>query len=236
MVSHPRETCETYVRSVRERIGASGADIVVKVGYPHESILETASDVGASLIVASTHGRAGFSRWMYGSTVGHLLRGSHTPLLIVGKNVLSFDTRYEPKHVLMPLDGSTLAEGAIPIGFEVAEAFKAKTSLVRVAPFSVEAYPMMVPQMYWPELDKELVAGAQTYLEDVRRKAGKPADLHVLQGPRADTLLTFIERDQIDLVVMSTHARAGVPRAILGSNADRMLEGPAPVLLVRPER
>jgi nucleotide-binding universal stress UspA family protein len=60
-------------------------------------------------------------------------------------------------------------------------------------------------------------------------------ELHVLQGPRADALLTFAQENAVGLVVMATHGRAGVQRAILGSTADRMLEGQAPVLLVRPE-
>jgi nucleotide-binding universal stress UspA family protein len=205
------------------------------VGYPHEAILEAAREVDASLIVASTHGRSGLSRWMYGSTAGHLLHTSHIPLLVIGKQVTPPPSSgYAPKHVLVPLDGSKLAEAALPAAREVVEAFAAKVSLLRVAPFSAEAYPMMVPQMYWPELDKDLVAGAQSYLEKVRANLAIPADVHVLQGPRSESILSFVEGNPVDLVAMATHARAGVQRAVLGSTADRMLDGPAPVLLVRP--
>jgi nucleotide-binding universal stress UspA family protein len=186
------------------------------------------------LIVLSTHGRSGLSRWAYGSTAGHLLHSSHVPLLVIGKNVAGRQTMFAPKHVLVPLDGSQLAEAALPAARELAEAFAAKVSLLRVAPFSVEAFPMMVPQMYWPDLDNELVAEAQSYLDKVRAEFGVPVDVHVFQGARSDALQTFAEQHTVDLVVMSTHARAGVQRAILGSTADRMLEGPAPVLLVRP--
>jgi nucleotide-binding universal stress UspA family protein len=93
---------------------------------------------------------------------------------------------------------------------------------------------MMVPQMYWPDLDKDLVSSAQAYVEELGTTFGHPVDVHVQQGSRSDILLRFIKEQVVDLVVMSTHVRAGIQRAVLGSTADRMLEGPAPVLLVRP--
>jgi nucleotide-binding universal stress UspA family protein len=235
MVAHPRETCMAYLEDVRKRAGAPAADLIAKVGYPHEMITEAAKETRASCIVVSTHGRSGITRWMYGSTVGSLLHTSHVPVLAIGKNVPPPKNSFHPRHVMVPLDASKLAEAALPYASEIADAFSARATLVRVAPFSVEAYPMMVPQMYWPELDKELVASAQAYLERVRAEGGKSMELQVLQGPRADTLLTFAEENAVDLVVMSTHGRAGVQRAMLGSTADRMLEGPAPVLLVRPD-
>lgn len=236
MVSHPRDTCTAYLTSVRERISAPEVDLIVKVGYPHESILEAAKETNASLIVLSTHGRSGVSRWAYGSTAGHLLHESHVPLLVIGKNAAASGTDgYHPKHIVAPLDGSELSERALPQVRELAGVFGAKISLVRVAPYSVEAYPMAVPQMYWPDLDRDLIAGATAYLERVREGVGVPVDLHVLQGPPAEMLLGFAERNAADLFVLSTHGRAGLQRAILGSTADRLLEGPAPVLMLRPE-
>jgi nucleotide-binding universal stress UspA family protein len=236
MVNRPRETCLQYLAAVRDRLAVSDAELVVKVNYPHEAILETAREVDASLIVASTHGRSGLNRWMYGSTAGRLLHTSHVPLLVVGKEAAeTAASGFAPKHILIPLDGSSLAEAALPAVLELASAFGAKVTLVRVAPFSVEAFPMMVPQMYWPTLDDELVASATAYLEKMRSTIPQPVEVKVLQGARADALLGFIETTGVDLVVMTTHGRAGVQRAVLGSTADRMLQGRAPVLLIRPE-
>ncbi len=236
MVAHPQETCMAYLTGVRDRLGVPGTELAVKVGYPHEMILETAPEVNASLIVASTHGRSGFSRWMYGTTAGHLAHTAHVPLLAIGKNVPeNAAAEFSPKHLLVPLDGSALSEAALPYALELAKAFAAKITLIRVAPFSVEAFPLMVPSMYWPTLDDELVSSATAYLENVRSTIKQTVDIKVLQGPRADALLNFAETSGIDLIVMTTHGRAGVQRAVLGSTADRMLQGPAPVLLIRPE-
>ncbi len=236
MVAHPRETCIAYLTSVRDRIGVPDTELVVKVGYPHEMILEAAREVDASLIVASTHGRSGLSRWIYGSTASHLLHASHVPLFAVGKEVPDAEAAgSSPKHLLVPLDGSALGEAALPHALELAGAFGAKVTLVRVAPFSIEAFPMTVPQMYWPTRDDGLVASATAYLAKVRSPIKQPVDVKVLQGARADALLGFAATSGVDLVVMTTHGRAGFQRAILGSTADRMLDGRAPVLLVRPE-
>lgn len=235
MVAHPRETCMAYLAGVGSRIGVPEDKLVVKIGYPHEAILQTAHDVGAAMVVISTHGRSGISRWMYGSTAGNLLHASNVPVFVVGKEVPDGAASFSPKHVLVPLDGSTLGEAALPHAREISNAFGANITLVRVAPFSAEAYPMMVPSMYWPTLDEDLIAGATAYMEKMRSSIDQPVEINVLQGARAGALLDFVEAKAVDLVVMATHARAGVQRAILGSTADRMLGGRAPVLLIRPE-
>ena len=67
-------------------------------------------------------------------------------------------------------------------------------------------------------------------------RLGTPAEVHAIQGSAAATLITFVEEHAIDLVVMATHGRAGVARALLGSVADRVLEARAPVLMVAPGR
>jgi nucleotide-binding universal stress UspA family protein len=234
MVSHPRETCMAYLTELRDQHRVPDAQLIVKVGYPHEAIMEAARDEGASLLVLSTHGRSGFSRWVYGSTAGNLLHSSHLPMLVVGKNVAD-TTAFAPQQLLVPLDGSSKGEAALPYASEVAQAFDARITLMRVAPFSAEAFPMSVPQMYWPQLDQELVAGATAYLEKVSTGLKQPVELKTAQGARVEALLEYVEGGGVDLVVMSTHGRAGLVRTVLGSTADRMLQGPAPVLLIRPE-
>jgi nucleotide-binding universal stress UspA family protein len=236
MVSRPREICTAYLEGVLGRIGRPDAQLVVKVGYPHEMISETVAEQDSSLIVLSSHGRSGLSRWMYGSTAGHVIHSSPRPVLVIGKGVRDIAPGgFAPKHVLVPLDGSSLGEAALAPAGDLAAAFGAKTTLIRVAPFSAEAFPMSEPMMYWPKLDDELVASATAYLEKTRSSVKQPVEIKVLQGARADVLLGFVETEAIDLVVMTTHGRAGLQRALLGSTADRMLGGRAPVLLIRPE-
>jgi nucleotide-binding universal stress UspA family protein len=237
MVFYPEKTCTAYLDDVRDRMSVPAAEVMAKAGYPHEAILEAAEEAHAAVIVVSTHGRSGINRWMYGSTAGNLLHKSHIPLLMVGKNVPAIQGpgAFSPKHVLLPLDGSEMAEAALPYAVELADACGAKITLIRVAPFPTEAYPLLVPQTFWPDIDEELKAGAKEYLERVRSTLERPAEIRVLQGHSSEVLLQFVEDAAVDLVVMTTHARAGIQRSVLGSTADRVLQGHAPVLLIRPD-
>lgn len=234
MVDHPRETSMSYLDDVASRIGVADAEKIARVGYPHEMILETAQATKASMIVMSTHGRSGVGRWLYGSTAGHLMHASRVPLFVIGKGVPDAE-EYAPGQIVVPLDGSPLAEKALAPAQELTSAFDAKLTLARVAPFSAESFALSVPQAYWPQLDEQLLGEATAYLEKVGGTLDPKPDVKVVQGPRADALLDVIEGAGADLVVMTTHGRAGVQRALLGSTADRMLQGTAPVLLIRPD-
>ena len=163
LTAQPEEIARKYLDDVRQRCGLRDAGRVVSAGHPGNAILQAAREQRASLIVLSTHGRGGLSRWMYGSTAGHLLHASEIPLFVVGKKVPDLGAAaYAPKRLVVPLDGSELSEQALPPADEIARAFKAAITLVRVAPLSVQAFPMTVPQIYWPDLDSELLAESQS--------------------------------------------------------------------------
>jgi nucleotide-binding universal stress UspA family protein len=161
------------------------------------------------------------------------------PVLAVGPHALERSSdNIALKHVAVPLDGSEMSEAAIAPAVTLAVALKAKVSLVRAVNWAVQSYPYSLPDAYIPQVDEELESGAKAYLraqEDaVRGKAEVGA--FVVRGAIAEGLLDFVEKESADIVVMTTHARRGLLRATLGSVADRMLQGQAPVLLIRPEK
>ena len=190
------------------------------------------------MLVAATHGRSGIGRWVYGSTAGRLLRESHVPVLAVGPHVRPRSTEgVALKHVMVPLDGSSLSEAALPVAQTLATALGAKISLVRAVRWAVQAYPYSLPDAYIPEIDSEIEGGAKTYLRRIEDELRGKIDVDgfVVRGAVADGLIDVVEQQEVDLVVMTTHARKGIVRAALGSTADRMLQGKAPVLLIRPD-
>ena len=102
-----------------------------------------------------------------------------------------------------------------------------------------------VDQKFLDELEKRLyladVGGeaTATIVERVRqafsdKEITGDVEAFVVRGAIAAGLLDFIDQHKIDLVVMTTHARKGLARAALGSVADRVLQGNAPVLLLNP--
>jgi nucleotide-binding universal stress UspA family protein len=227
-----------YLDGIRTRLGPSvQVETRVVAGDAAEQILKAAEDTKARLLVIATHGRSGIGRWMYGSTASRLLRESQVPLVAVGPHALQRSTAdVSLQHVMVPLDGSPLSEAALPVAKTLAAALKARLTLVRVVRWAVQTYPYSLPDAYIPQVDQELEAGAKAYLQ--RQEAdvkGLPVDAFVVRGAVADGLMDVTEKQSVDLVVMTTHARRGLARAALGSTADRMLQGKAPVLLVPPE-
>jgi nucleotide-binding universal stress UspA family protein len=186
--------------------------------------------------VLATHGRSGIGRWVYGSTASSVLRSSDVPVLAVGPKVLE-QSKQSVKfdRMMVPLDGSAASEQVLSIAAGLGKKLGATVDLVRAIQWAAQAYPYTLPDTYVPKLDSELEAGAKEYLRARRESIadGATVEAFVLRGSTADSLLDFVEQKGVDLVVMSTHARAGIARATLGSVADRMLQGTAPVLLIR---
>jgi len=228
----------TYLEGIRARVGTGiVSETKVVAGDAAEQILQVADDVKARLLVIATHGRSGIGRWLYGSTAGRLLRTSKVPIVAVGPHALEKSTaEVSMSHIMVPLDGSPLSEAALPVARTLAAALKGRVTLVRAVRWAVQTYPYSLPDAYIPQVDEELEAGAKAYLREQEAQVTEvPVDAFVVRGAIADGLIDVVEKQAVDLVVMTTHARGGFLRAALGSTADRMLQGPAPVLLVRPE-
>jgi nucleotide-binding universal stress UspA family protein len=131
--------------------------------------------------------------------------------------------------ILVPLDGSSLAEGILPQVEYVAELTGAEVCLLRVA--YVHALPGVDPT----ELEVKVVEEAETYLQGIAddlEEKGLKTSVHVRYGHVAEEILE--QANRADLVAMTTHGRTGLRRWALGSVADRVLNHcPKPVLLCR---
>jgi nucleotide-binding universal stress UspA family protein len=153
-------------------------------------------------------------------------------------------------HIMLPLDGSELAERAQPVAERVAMAVGADLHVVRVVepaalivpmPVAATAQGMPPPVAYMPQVSEEWEASIQAaadYLASRRRRLTLPMGDRVktdrLMGNVAAELLDYVSANDIDLIVMCSHGRSGLSRFALGSIADRLLrDGTAPVLLVR---
>ena len=232
-----RRACASYLEGIRSRLGRKSIRLTVVAGFADREIVKAADEIGARAIAIATHGRSGVTRWWYGSTASHLLRSSRQPIVAVGPHALRpISDKLMIKRVLVPLDGSPKAEEALSPARRLAEALGATLILARCVAPAGQAYPILAAGGYLPAMDHEIEEGAKAYLRGVAtRVAANAEDAFVLRGSSADALIQFVETQNIDLVVMTTHARAGLARGVLGSTADRMLQCAAPVMLLRPE-
>ena len=231
-----REHFATYLSTLQARsFGGVPVEALIREGDAETEIASTAAELHARAIVIATHGRSGIGRWFYGSTAAGLLRTSTVPVMAVGPHALaSPPADVTLRHIMCPLDGAPLAEAALAVASSIAERTGAKLSLVRVVNWAAQSYPYTLPDAYIPQLDDELEASANAYLKRKVSDASVETSAFVVRGAVAESLIDFVSNQAVDLVVMTTHGRAGFARAALGSTADRMLQAAAPVLLIRP--
>jgi len=141
------------------------------------------------------------------------------------------------KAILVPLDGSALAERALPAAMGLAEATHAALHLVTVQPpmpFLTSDTP--IP----PDMLEEEAARFESYLRDTAKelsaRCASPVNHALLFGPPAAALGKYAESHAIDLIVMTTHGRSGLTRMALGSMAEALLRSvTVPVLLFTSE-
>lgn len=238
-----------YFEQVEKSVAQEGlrVETVRVVGAAHQEILRHAEENGFGLIAMATHGRSGLNRWVYGSVADKVLHASDLPLLLVrpsGREKV-LPQRRLLESLVVPLDGSELAEEALPFAEALAIRLELSITLVRVVPFPVIAYEGYEPlgYGYLPPDHKSMMevieASAKEYLEGVQarlRLQGHQVEAVAILGHAASQIIDLAQRTEGSLVVMSTHGRSGFQRWVLGSVADRVLRASRrPVLLVRPQ-
>ena len=190
------------------------------------------------MIVMATHGRGGFQRLRLGSVADRVVHAATLPVLLVAPPATRAPATVELRRIAVPLDGSPLAESALPLAKQLADDSHAALTLVRVEPFlmgaAAAAYPYAPSS---PELDVGMEDAAAAYLENVRltRCAGTQTESIVLRGTAAASLIQYFQDLPADLVVMTTHGRGGFKRLVLGSTADQLVRAGIPVLLIRAQ-
>ncbi len=135
------------------------------------------------------------------------------------------------KKILVPLDGSKLAEAVLPHVREMAKILDAELILLRVA----LAHPL--PGIDPIEAEVRVVEEATAYLEEMEGRL-KGEGLHVSTAVRygraAEEILEHAKDNRVDLIAMSTHGRSGLGRLLMGSVAETVLRhASVPVFLVR---
>lgn len=214
--------------------------------------IRAAAEGKAELVVMTTHGRGPLARFWLGSVADQLVRSINVPMLLMHptKAMPDFKADVQFKHILLPLDGTPLAEQIVPTAAEVARVMGASCTLLRVTHTEVpetlatasrgvivtQRVRMMVEEL--ETLQKKQCQDAEHYLEGVAEGI-RPLGVHVLTSvvldePPAPAILNAAEKG-MDLVALETHGYSGLKRLWLGSVADKVIRGSSvPVLVQRP--
>lgn len=140
------------------------------------------------------------------------------------------DTVYT--RILVPLDGSRLAEEALPHAVQMADIFGAELILLRAA------FLPPAPALDMAEIQRALISESEAYLNAIAprfQRSGRQAHTAVRWGKAAEAIIAYATEPAISVVVMATHGHSGLEHWPLGSVAEKVLRSmQVPLLLVRP--
>jgi nucleotide-binding universal stress UspA family protein len=205
-------------------------------GRVADALLRRLRHEPADLVIMTTHGRGPVSRAFLGSVADELIRQAPVPILLLRPNGKPEGECADPviNHVLIPLDGSVLAEGVLPSAIELARLFAARVTLLRVIDSPAPSLdPATGP---WKPAQE-----AAAYLETIARKLrgqSLQVDVRAIVARHAAAAILEQAHDQPGyLIALATHGRSGVRRALLGSVADKLIRGSGlPVLVYHPHQ
>ena len=234
---------ERYLAATARRIGDAVPVRARRLwGSAVEELLRASVERPGRLLVMSTHGRSGMERLIFGSVTDRIVRTSTVPVVVVRQAAVRPTASL--KHLLVPLDGSETAEGALALALELAQSSGATVGLVRVAevypvsPYGFGAEGLPVDDDLLAEMTEQVRDEARLYMDEVVKQArdrGVRVLWEVRVGRPADEIIRAAETTAADLVLMSTHGRGGIRRWAFGSVTDEVLRAsPVPVLVLPP--
>jgi nucleotide-binding universal stress UspA family protein len=192
----------------------------------------------------TTHGHGPLSRFWMGSVADTLVRRLPMPMLLARPHEEALDVLEEVHerafdHVLIPLDGSALAETILDPAIALGQIMGAEYTLVQAIEPVVLGYS---PAAQAVALDDQVLeqwrAESLAYLERVAgrlRERGLAVRTGIAYGSPAVAIIDYAREHAADLIAMSTHGRGGVARLLLGSVADKLVRGAGvPILIQRP--
>lgn len=240
------EMATNYLKRVVQEHNLADLEMESKVEYglPAHCILTVAEQQQSDLIVISSHGRSGLSRWILGSVAQKVIRHAPIPVLVLRSQQISealLDSEH-PLRVLVPLDGSPTSENVLGPALEMLATLTTHRSgnlhLVHVIDSVPEEHK-----------NHDLTQQAAAYLDAIEQRLqdqlAQVGNVSVRKSvipafDVADALLNVAETETdagnapCDIIMMSTHGRGGIQRWTLGSVTERVLQATKiPLLIVR---
>lgn len=232
----------SYLGSVAPTFAGTDVRCSVEKGEAEDTIIEKAATDKAMLITMATHGRSGLNRFLLGSVAEKVLRGTKNPLLLIrATEAAKSEGETILKAIIVPLDGSELAEGVLPMAADMAKKLDLEVELFRTYHIPYNVYGG--DEGFYAGNYEELLAGvrdeAAQYLD---KKAADLKNLGVAkvtcvtkEGLAADEIILLGQKTPDNLIAMSSHGRSGVKRWVLGSVAEAVVRHCGdPVLITRP--
>lgn len=221
-----------YLESARERWmpGQPGLNLVDR-GEPAQGILRSALERNIHLIAMATHGRRGLGRLLLGSVAAKVVAGAQLPVLVVRPD-LKRPSR-PVQRILVAVEGEETPRDLLETVKSLAGGSHAEVLLFHAVPPSNDPGPAWTPASH---SDARTAPEPRLQgLADALEAEGLTAWPVVSPGLPVDGIVQQAIKHDVDLIALSTHARAGLDRILEGSVAEGVLRrSPVAVLLQKP--
>ncbi|NKQ37032.1 MAG: universal stress protein [Chloroflexi bacterium] len=229
-LTHAEEEAKRYLGAVRARFTTAEVILTPKVvvgSGAATAVINYAQENDVDLIVMSSRGRSGLTRWRYGSVTARLLRQAPCPVLVIPDQ--PDDEPLAFRRILAPLDGSEVAAQVLPHAGALAQALSAELVLLRAVSLPLLPHELTATERTVEQIEAEVCDKALAYLEQVEAYLsaahGVPVKTKAIIGSPADVIIDYAAEHNVDLIAMTSHGRSGGLLWTYGSVTEKVLLG-----------
>lgn len=238
-----KSEAESYLKSVQSHLKEVDVESEIQImeGKPAQQIIGFAQDENVDMIILSSHGSSGISAWNINSTVQKVLLRAFMPVMIIRAYTEGYEslTGLQYNRIFIPLDGSRRAECVLPLAKSICELQQSdvflthiveEPKLPRQTPLSEEIESLI------DELRDINVADAEKYMKDVKDQFPTDHVETIIECSKKPTaaLHDIIDREKIDLVMLSAHGYSGENRWPYGKIALNFISyGTTPLIVIQ---
>lgn len=243
LIDDETRRCGDYLEGIAKNFPTGSVQYRVEKGKAAEVIVESAATEKTTLIAMATHGRSGLNRWLVGSVAEKVLRATANPLLLVrAKEETPLWNMAALKSIIVPLDGSELAEAILPAVKDLAKNLDLEVILLRAyaVPYGVYTagegfYDPANLEAFRAQVRGEAIEYLEKKTAALKRNGVANVTYVAKEGLSADEIISIGRERPDNLIAMCTHGRSGVKRWALGSVTETVVRHAAgPVLVMRP--
>jgi nucleotide-binding universal stress UspA family protein len=232
---------EGYLRGIAGTFKGGTVKSTVEKGRAEDTIIEKGAADKSTLITMATHGRSGLNRFLLGSVAEKVLRGAANPLLLArATETASAEGEAIFNTLIVPLDGSEVAESVLPAAADMAKRLGLEVVLFRAyhIPYNAYAGDEGFYAVNFDELIASVRDEANEYLEkkvaDMKTRGVEKVSALTKEGFAGDEIIALGRNTPNGLIAMSSHGRSGMKRWVLGSVAETVVRHTSdPVLIIR---
>jgi nucleotide-binding universal stress UspA family protein len=238
-----KSEAEAYLKSVQNRLSHVDIKSEIRIieGNPPQQICDFAQNEEVDLIILSSHGSSGVSAWNINSTVQKVLLRAYMPVMIIRAYEEGYGSLsgLQYNRLLLPLDGSKRAECILPLAKSICEAQNSKAFMTHIieepnlpkqTPISDEINALI------DQLREINFNEAKDYLEQIKDQF-KPENVEtIIESSKKPSIAmhNIIDREQIDLVLLSAHGHSGESRWPYGKIAlNFIIYGTTPLIIMQ---